>query len=55
MEDRKHNTASAPKHGRMGHGMNNAAGEKAKNFALSKMNWEYRAKQISDIYNEVVK
>ncbi|MGN0370664.1 MAG: ABC transporter ATP-binding protein [Butyrivibrio sp.] len=32
MEDRKHNTASAPKHGRMGHGMNNAAGEKAKNF-----------------------
>lgn len=30
-------------------------GEKAKNFALSKMNWEYRAKQISDIYNEVVK
>ena len=28
-------------------------GERAKNFALSQMTWEYKAKQISDIYYEV--
>ena len=30
-------------------------GERAKAFAFSKMTWEYKAKQITEIYNEVIK
>ena len=30
-------------------------GERAKVFALSKMTWEYKTKQITEVYNEVIK
>ena len=30
-------------------------GERAKVFAFSKMTWEYKAKQITEVYNEVIK